>query len=86
MLWNAGQRRLSRERQARLVEGFTVARDAAMDVLVSSGQAKSVGPWKKPAYIRAERSAAVQAVRSPATRDAKLAELAALIPGMVRAN
>ena len=85
MLWNAGQKRLTRERQGRLVEAYTAARDAGMDVLVSSGQAKPVGTWKQPAYIRAERST-TQAVRSPATRDAKLAELAALIPGIVRAN
>ena len=81
MLWNAGQERLSRERTVRLSEAFTAARDAALEVLVSTGQAKPVGSWKQPAYVRATRP---QPVRSPATRDAVLAKLGAMFPGIVK--
>lgn len=81
MLWRAGQERTGREQRARLAELFTAARDAGLDVLVSTGQAKPVGTWHLPAYIRSE---APQPLRSPAIRDAALAKLAAMIPGIVR--
>ena len=83
MLWEAGQRRLARERRERLAELFTAFRDAALDVLVSTGQAKPRGTWRLPAYARPER---VEAVRTPAERDRALARLGALIPGSVRVN
>lgn len=82
-LWNAGQQRVARERQARLAEAFTASRDAGLDVLVTSGQAKPVGTWRQPPYVRAERSSA-PVLRTPAARDATLARLAALIPGIVK--
>ena len=80
MLWNAGQERLTRERNVRLAESFITARDASLDVLVSTGQAKPVGAWKQPPYVRAAKA---QPVRSPATRDAALAKLGAMFPGIV---
>ena len=83
MLWEAGQRRVARERRERLAELFTAARDAALDVLVSTGQAKAKGAWRLPAYARPP---AGQRVRTPAERDRSLARLAALIPGSVRVN
>jgi hypothetical protein len=70
-----------RERTARLVELFTTARDAALDVGVSTGQLKPVGRWRQPFYITAD---AAPVVRSPAVRDAALLKLGAMFPGMVR--
>lgn len=52
-----------------------------MEVLVSSGQAKPIGSWKQPTYVRADRA---PVVRSPATRDAALRKLGAMLPGVVR--
>jgi hypothetical protein len=83
MLWNAGQERLGRERTVRLAESFTVARDAALEVLVATGQAKPVGSWKQPLYIRASRP---PVVRSPATRDTALAKLGRMFPGIVKSG
>jgi hypothetical protein len=81
MLWQAGQERIGRERNVRLAESFTAARDAAMEVLVATGQAKPVGSWKQPPYIRAAKG---PVVRGPATRDAALAKLGAMFPGIVK--
>lgn len=80
MLWDAGQERIGRERQERLTELFVAARDASLDVLVSTGRAKPVGAWRLPSYARAEAS---QPIRSPAARDATLAKLGVMFPGMV---
>jgi hypothetical protein len=81
MLWNAGQERLVRERDARLAESFVTARDAALEVLVATGQAKPKGAWKQPPYIRSRWP---DLVRGPATRDATLAKLGAMFPGIVK--
>ena len=81
MLWTAGQERMARERTARLAELFTAARDAAMDVGVSTGRLKPVGKWRQPSYI-AEVS--VASIRSPGVRDITLAQLGVMFPGMVR--
>jgi hypothetical protein len=83
MLWNAGQTRVSREGHDRLAELFVAARDAALDVLVSTGQAKPKGTWSRPPYIEATpppppRTAAL------ADRDAMLAQLGAMFPGARR--
>lgn len=51
MLWTAGQERMTRERNARLVELFVTARDAALDVGVTTGQLTSKGSWGLPSYI-----------------------------------
>lgn len=83
-LWNAGQARLARERRDRMAEDFRVARDAQLDVAVTTGQAKPIGTWKLPPYARPERPEGV--VRSPETRDRTLARLNALIPGIVRTH
>jgi hypothetical protein len=81
MLWDAGQERTVRERRERLTELFVAARDAALDVLVSTGRAKPVGTWRLPPYARAQSS---QPVRSPAARDATLAKLGVMFPGIVQ--
>jgi hypothetical protein len=83
MLWNAGQERAAREQRARLAETFAAVRDAQLDVLVSTGQAKPTGRWGQPSYIEG-RPEAVQSLRSPAERDAALARLGMMVPGMVR--
>lgn len=81
VLWKAGQQRVTRESRERLTELFVASRDAGLDVLVSTGQAKSVGTWRQPPYVR---SSAPQPLRSPAGRDATLARLSVLYPGIVR--
>ena len=81
MLWRAGQERVGRESRARLTELFTAARDAAMDVGVTTGQLKPQGTWRLPSYVRAEPR---QVLRSPAARDAALAKLGVMFPGIVR--
>lgn len=82
MLWTEGQRRLARERRERLTEQFTAARDAALEVLVSTGQAKPLGAWRLPSYARPPAGGARQ--RTPAERDRALAALAVMYPGVVR--
>jgi hypothetical protein len=62
MLWTAGQERMTRERNARLAELFTAARDAALDVGVTTGQLTPKGTWHQPYYI-AEPDAGQQARR-----------------------
>lgn len=64
-----------------MTELYVAARDAALDVLVSSGQAKPVGAWKQPAYVRASQP---PVLRTPASRDAALAKLGAMFPGIVK--
>ncbi len=84
MLWDAGQQRTGRESRDRLAERFFAARDAALDAMVATGQAKPMnGVWRLPAYARA---AAPEPLRSPAERDLALASLGARFPGMVRIN
>ena len=80
MLWDAGQRRIAREQRERLAELFTASRDAALDVLVSTGQAKAKGAWRRPHYLTSD----AQPSRSPETRDRALASLALMFPGVVR--
>jgi hypothetical protein len=82
MLWSEGQKRLVRERRDRLTELFTASRDAALDVLVSTGQAKPKGAWALPSYARRPVGEAPQ--RTPAERDRALAALAVMYPGVVR--
>jgi hypothetical protein len=81
MLWNAGQARVAREGRERLTELFVAFRDADLDVLVNTGQAKPKGTWRLPSYVRSEAPAPL---RSPAIRDKELARIGAMFPGMVR--
>lgn len=81
VLWEAGQARRAREGRDRIAAAFIAGRDAGMDVLVRSGQAKASGPWREPAYLRPGRD---EARRSPELRDRALAQLGAMYPGMVR--
>ena len=80
MLWQAGQERVAREGRDRLAELFLAARDAALDVLVSTGQAKPKGTWRLPSYLR---SAAPAKKPTAPDRDAMLAKLAGMFPGNV---
>jgi hypothetical protein len=73
---------MTRERNARLVELFVTARDAALDVGVTTGQLKPRGSWRLPSYISAEVRTAP--IRSPGVRDITLAQLGVQFPGMVR--
>jgi hypothetical protein len=79
MLWRAGQQREARERRETLADLFVAARDASLEVGVSTGQLKAKGTWHLPSYMDVE-----QPVRSPESRDAMLAKLGAMFPGMVR--
>jgi hypothetical protein len=81
MLWDEGQKRLARERRDRLAELFVAARDAELDVMVRTGQAKPRGPWSLPAYAAPPRA---EVRRSPADRDRALAALGVMYPGIVR--
>jgi hypothetical protein len=83
MLWEAGQERITREGRERLAERFAAARDAHLDVLVSTGAVKARGAWRLPAYARSE---APQELRSPAERDRALLRLGMMFPGMVRVD
>jgi hypothetical protein len=83
MLWNAGQKRVSRQGRDRLAELFVAARDAAMDVLVSTGQATPKGTWRRPSYIESEAPQR-PAAKTTADRDAMLAQLSAAFPNSVR--
>lgn len=90
MLWNAGQKRISREGRDRLAELFVAARDAAVDVLVTTGQAKPKGKWRRPSYIESETRSETRS-ETPAIssgprpeRDAMLAQLSAMFPSSVR--
>jgi len=82
MLWTAGHERMTRERDDRLAELFVAARDAEMDVGVTTGHLKPVGSWKLPSYIVTTDEPPV--IRSPAVRDAALMKLNAMFPGIVR--
>jgi hypothetical protein len=84
MLWHAGQQRITRESRDRLAELFVTARDAGMDVLVSSGQATPKGRWKLPSYIRGEAPRARPVAPPKADREATLAKLAEMFPDAVR--
>lgn len=83
MLWEASHKRVARETRERLTELFVAGRDAGKEVLVSTGQAKPVGAWRQPPYTTA-REVASQPLRSPAARDAALAGLNLMYPGIVR--
>jgi hypothetical protein len=82
VLWRAGQERETREQKDRLVEAFVAGRDAALDALVNSGQVKAKGPWRLPSYVR--RESTQQRTGSPVERDATLAKLGVMFPGMVK--
>jgi hypothetical protein len=85
MLWNAGQKRIAREGRDRLAELFVAARDAGMDVLVRSGQAKPKGTWRAPSYIQPDQAAQRPAAPTGlADRDAMLAQLGTMFPSSVR--
>jgi hypothetical protein len=56
------------------------ARDAALETLVSTGQAKPKGKWHLPPYI--QPSAPVR--RSESDRDAMLRKLGTMFPGAMR--
>lgn len=79
-LWNAGQARLTADRRARMRDDFHVARDAGLEVLVSSGYAKARGSWRQPAYVQQARP---PVERTPAARDRMLAKLGSMLPGVV---
>lgn len=79
MLWRAGQERIVRERKERLADLFWAARDAAIDVGVSTRALKPERGYKRPSYVETP-----EPERTPATRDAMLRQLAGLFPGMVR--
>ena len=81
MLWNAGQKRLTREAHDHLAESFMAFRDAGLDVMVNTGQAKSKGKWRLPSYIQ---SSPLPVRHSTSERDAMLIELGAMFPGSVR--
>ena len=77
MLWTAGQERMARERIARLAELFTAARDASLDVGVSTGRLTAKGAWRPPFYIVPDSD------QRAAARKRGLAQLAADFPGNV---
>ena len=51
MLWTAGQERVARESRNRLTELFVAARDADLDVGVSTGRLTTKGAWHQPSYL-----------------------------------
>jgi hypothetical protein len=77
MLWTAGQERMTRERNARLAELFVTARDAALDVGVTTGQLTAKGSWGLPFYVRPD------AEQRQAAAKRGLAQLMADFPGNV---
>lgn len=81
MLWEAGQEREMREWRQGMAARFAAARDAALEVLVSTGQAKATGRWKLPSYVTADQPTFTG---SPEARDNALARLALMLPGAVR--
>jgi len=81
VLWQASIERVDRMQNVRLGEMFIACRDALLDAMVRTGQAKPKGSWRLPSYMR---SSAPQEERTPATRDAALVKLGRLIPGLVR--
>ena len=81
MLWKAGQQRVEREQRARMGELFVAMRDADLDVGVTTGRLKPQGTWRLPRYVRGDEP---HPLRSPATRDAMLAKLGVMFPGMVK--
>jgi len=83
MLWRAGQARLAREGRERLAELYVAVRDGYLAGTVAAGKAKwSGGGDHTPSYARPEPGQ--QPLRSPAGRDATLARLGAMFPGMVK--
>lgn len=79
MLWEAGQERTAREGRDRLTELYVGVRDGYVAANVSLGLAKAKGDIT-PRYAR---SSEPEPQRSPAVRDAALARLGELYPGMV---
>jgi hypothetical protein len=80
MLWTAGQQRMVRERTARLAELFTAARDASLDVGVSTGHLTSKGAWHLPSYILPDSDQRL------AARKRGLGQLVADFPGNIAAG
>lgn len=81
MLWTAGQERTVRESRDRLAELYVATRDASMDVLVRSGQAKPTGAWQQPAYLPQSKGEPGDELKE---RDKAFAELARMFPSAVR--
>ena len=74
---------MTREARGRLAELYVGVRDGYLAGIVGSGQAKwSGGGDHRPSYARPE--SAQEALRSPAGRDATLARLGVMFPGMVK--
>ena len=81
MLWDDGQQRIEREARQRLTELYVGVRDGYVAGNVAAGKAKWTGAGEHtPSYARSD----VPILRSPAVRDATLAKLGAMIPGIVR--
>ena len=68
---------MGRERTARLAELFTAARDAELDVGVSTGRLTAKGTWHQPSYM-AETAGQRQAIARRGLR-----QLMADFPGNV---
>lgn len=83
MLWTAGQARVAREGRERLAELYVGVRDGYLAGNVAAGKAKwSGGGDHLPSYARPVSGE--QPLRSPAGRDATLAKLGVMFPGMVK--
>jgi hypothetical protein len=80
MLWDAGQRRMTRESRERLTELYVGVRDGYVAGNVATGKVKAKRDVT-PSYARSPRPAIA---RSPAVRDAALARLAEAYPGIVK--
>jgi hypothetical protein len=57
MLWDAAQRRLSRESRDRRAELFVAVRDAEIAAEISTGRVKPRGIYRLPSYLEPERDA-----------------------------
>lgn len=79
MLWDAGQQRVLREGRERLAELYVGVRDGYVAANVALKRATAKGDIT-PSYARAPEP---EVQRSPAIRDAALARLGEMYPGMV---
>lgn len=64
-------------------EMYVTGRDAHVAGALQAGQVKPIGVYRAPEYTR-EFGQSGQPVRSPASRDAALAKLGAMFPGIVK--
>lgn len=76
MLWKAGQDRLVTERRSRMAETYAAVRDGQLAADIAAGRVKTRGD-ARPAYVR-DGSA-----RNTGSRQATVARLAAMFPGVV---